>query len=587
MKSNLSQFGGPTSLPSQSTMQLHSQIGINNNGLNGQGQHPKFFAKVGDPALKRSFKGHKDGITAIAFNPNLKQVISSSLDGTLMVWNFKPSLRPYRFIGHKGQVHDLSVTPDGQTIASCSQDETVRIWTNSVQGHSQVIKSHSAPVRSVALSSDGHLLLSGSDDKTLKVFTTNDRKFMFTINAHANWIRSCQFSPDTRLIGSGSDDKSVRLWDVTQKSLIKSFEDHEGAVTSVRFHPDGTCIASGSVDKSIKIWDIRSQRLLQHYDAHTDRVNAVAFHPNGRFLLSASNDATLKIWDLRQGHILYTLYGHEGASNCVNFSPCGDYFTSAGADQIVMVWKSNLNDTEQEVIEELGGASSAGAHNQSTNGPQHHASGIQSNRKSVDMSSRQNPSSRYGNLTKQAPRQEQTQQYQLPTSNRNPTSGYGLNEFSHRPMTTTGVIVPPDQDLNAFEQQNHHLSGSSEELAQTLEKVVSQLDIISRTLHVLEQRVSMNEESVQNVWEYFKEIRDMQKAAPLQQTNHTQSNPGFAMSLGPSGMQQTYNTQQFGYQQTASQKLDFNDVKQQQLLQQQQYDEINEREGDENQNFNN
>ena len=35
-------------------------------------QHPKFFANVGDPALKRSFKGHKDVITGINFNPNLK-----------------------------------------------------------------------------------------------------------------------------------------------------------------------------------------------------------------------------------------------------------------------------------------------------------------------------------------------------------------------------------------------------------------------------------------------------------------------------------------------------------------------------------
>jgi WD40 repeat protein len=81
----------------------------------------------------------------------------------------------------------------------------------------------------------------------------------------------------------------------------------------------------------------------------------VAFHPNGRFLISASNDSTIKIWDLRQGHILYTLYGHEGASTSVNFSPCGDYFCSAGIDSVVMVWKSNLNEFESELIEDLGG----------------------------------------------------------------------------------------------------------------------------------------------------------------------------------------------------------------------------------------
>lgn len=163
MKSTLS-----ASNPSLSTMQ---------NPANAGGPGPKFFASVGDPALKRSFKGHKDTITALAFNPNLKQVVSSSLDGTLMVWNFKPTLRPYRFIGHSGPIYDMAVSPNGQVIASASADETVRIWTNTVEGHSKVIKSHSAPVKSVAFSTDGSLLLSGSDDKTLKVFQVNDRKF--------------------------------------------------------------------------------------------------------------------------------------------------------------------------------------------------------------------------------------------------------------------------------------------------------------------------------------------------------------------------------------------------------------------------
>jgi hypothetical protein len=51
------------------------------------------------------------------------------------------------------------------------------------------------------------------------------------------------------------------------------------------------------------------------------------------------------------------------------------------------------------------------------------------------------------------------------------------------------------------------ISGTGEELHQTMVKVVSQLEIISKTLHVLEQRVSMNEESVVGVMDYFKEVK--------------------------------------------------------------------------------
>ena len=65
MKSSHSLIG--TAHPTHSTMHNQSQIA---GGISGSA--PKFFANVGDPALKRSFKGHKDAITSIAFNPNLK-----------------------------------------------------------------------------------------------------------------------------------------------------------------------------------------------------------------------------------------------------------------------------------------------------------------------------------------------------------------------------------------------------------------------------------------------------------------------------------------------------------------------------------
>ena len=54
-----------------------------------------------DPTLERSFRGHKDAVTSVCFNPNMKQLISGSLDNCVMVWNFKPQLRAYRFVGHK------------------------------------------------------------------------------------------------------------------------------------------------------------------------------------------------------------------------------------------------------------------------------------------------------------------------------------------------------------------------------------------------------------------------------------------------------------------------------------------------------
>lgn len=54
-----------------------------------------------DPELERTFRGHKAAVTSLAFNPNMKQIASGSDDHCVMVWNFKPALRAFRYVGHK------------------------------------------------------------------------------------------------------------------------------------------------------------------------------------------------------------------------------------------------------------------------------------------------------------------------------------------------------------------------------------------------------------------------------------------------------------------------------------------------------
>lgn len=51
----------------------------------------------------------------------------------------------------------------------------------------------------------------------------------------------------------------------------------------------------------------------------------------------------MQVWDLREGQLFYTLHGHEGATHGVDFSPAGDFFASGGADEQVLVWRTNFD----------------------------------------------------------------------------------------------------------------------------------------------------------------------------------------------------------------------------------------------------
>ena len=43
---------------------------------------------MADPELFQQFKGHRDAITSVHFCPHKKRVVSSSMDQTIMMWNF-------------------------------------------------------------------------------------------------------------------------------------------------------------------------------------------------------------------------------------------------------------------------------------------------------------------------------------------------------------------------------------------------------------------------------------------------------------------------------------------------------------------
>ena len=72
------------------------------------------------------FKGHEGAVTAVAWSPDGKQLVSSSRDKTVRVWNLDGTPGPV-LKGHEAYVDDVAWSPDGKWIVSAGEDSVTAL----------------------------------------------------------------------------------------------------------------------------------------------------------------------------------------------------------------------------------------------------------------------------------------------------------------------------------------------------------------------------------------------------------------------------------------------------------------------------
>lgn len=67
-------------------------------------------------------------VDVIALNPNRKQLISGSSDGTVRIWNIKTGKEISTVVIHKESINSVKFFPCGNLAISVADDNTLRVW---------------------------------------------------------------------------------------------------------------------------------------------------------------------------------------------------------------------------------------------------------------------------------------------------------------------------------------------------------------------------------------------------------------------------------------------------------------------------
>jgi WD40 repeat protein/tetratricopeptide (TPR) repeat protein len=286
---------------------------------------------------------HKGEISAVAFSPDGKAVLTGSADHTARLWSAATGKELTPPLRHQGEVYAVAFSPDGKTVLTGSWGGTInkpwgeaRLWSSATGQELTPPLRFQGIVRAVALSPDGKAVLTGSEDGTARLWSAATGKELTPPLRHKAEVLAVVFSPDGKAVLTASADHTARLWSVaTGKPLTPPLE-HQGLVHAVALSPDGKAILAGSHDGTAWLWSAASCKELTPPLRHQGGVFAVAFSPDGKAVLTGSADKTARLWSAATGKEVVPPCQHQDSVDAVAFSPDGKAVLTSSRSQVLL-----------------------------------------------------------------------------------------------------------------------------------------------------------------------------------------------------------------------------------------------------------
>ncbi|QDT37875.1 serine/threonine-protein kinase [Stratiformator vulcanicus] len=357
---------------------------------------------VSDGELVLSLRGHSDIVTALAFEPTSRTLLTASRDRTVRAWygpvetSSVPSpLRQTTVALPHSDVLSLSgfqldrtllaIPSSGDIAVGVCRDGNVRVWDSELGSVIQTM-APAVEIENLAIApTEQHVVLVRRDRvvelRTLPALKLVERVVPLDIeatqlNRGAYWdvagdrlitstgrtrvihriatgdskeffdeenfeIFGSVGSPDGQRFAATDERHNVLLIDGTLE-VERVLNGPTGEVRVVKFSPDGKWIAAGGFDRNLYVWEIESGRRHVVAGGHGLSITDLAFSPDGSQIATSSQDEAVRLWDTLSGAMIRELRGHTGPVLRVRFTANGGRlrsFSKSEGEIAVSTWE--------------------------------------------------------------------------------------------------------------------------------------------------------------------------------------------------------------------------------------------------------
>lgn len=338
---------------------------------------------------------HSGVISGMGFDERGNQLVTSSWDHSVHIWNFQQGTLNRRLLGHRSEVWSVALSPDGNHVASGSKDGEVRIWPTSKQPKTSTIDGPWEPIgfskdgsQFTAYHSEGKLttflLATGNtvDSTTVDDLPPRSRRGIpvdqqgsrrveirgegiihvkdLTNNSAENLslglptIDTIQLSQNGKWLATISMREGLRCWDLDSPSTPTIRNEATNAV----FSRDSGTLVTADRSGLISTYQTSTGSETSHFQLKGVSFGSrIALSPDGTLLAITRGyqdyENTISLFDSRTGKELGLLKGHKQGIWHLAFSPDGRTLASSGSGGVIRLWNITT-ETELLTIDQRG-----------------------------------------------------------------------------------------------------------------------------------------------------------------------------------------------------------------------------------------
>ncbi len=162
-------------------------------------------------------EGHSQCIMNFAFSPDGKLLMTSSLDHSVIVWDWESGQQIARKAGLGGRVRGSAFSPDGRFAISVGDWGPALLWDTETWEVERTFGSEIGDV-AVAYSPDGRTVLTSPWSGGVQLWDVATGMPLLNYSGHTAFVPDIAFSPDGDRAYSVSEDGTFRIWEVVLRS---------------------------------------------------------------------------------------------------------------------------------------------------------------------------------------------------------------------------------------------------------------------------------------------------------------------------------------------------------------------------------